>query len=223
MMWSKFLSLFKSANAIAVEPPDSPDEFDFIATPNTELKLKTLNLSYDKVEHIFLDHAYKHGLSDAYQIMKIREQEMKNRSEFYPEELEQLKDEYQIIQLIIEYERKEFLYKCKANHRELLRKIAKKIIEANPSIDNTSNLDLVVFWNDNCSKLLQPIEVRLSAIKTKVFKELHATGILSEEEPSKSTDSGTATEPPPVLSKEDDIVMDGSDKTEEKKSTLNFN
>lgn len=223
MMWSKFLSLFKSANAIAVEPPDSPDDSDFIATPNNQLKLKSLNLSHDKVERIFLDHAFKHGLRDAYQIMRIREQEMKNRNEFHPEELEQLKDEYQIIQLIIEYERKDFLYKCNANHMELIRKIAKKIIEANPSIDNNSNLDLVVFWNDNCSKLLLPIDTRLSAIKTKVFMELHAAGILSEEEPTKSTDSGTATEPPPVLSKEDDIVMDGSDKTEEKKSTLNFN
>ena len=222
-MWNKFLSLFKTANAITAIEPESPDDFDFIPTPNTELKLKSLNLSYDKVEHIFLDHAFKHGLRDAYQIMKIREQEMKDRNEFFPEELEQLKDEYQIIQLIIEHERKDFLYRCNLNHLELIRKIAKKIIEANPSIDKSSNLDLVVFWNDNCSKLLQPIEIRLSEIKTRVFKELHAAGILSEEEPVKSTGTATSTEPPPVLSKEDDIVMDGSDKTEAKKSTLNFN
>lgn len=222
-MWSKFLSLFKTANPVAVEATESPDDFDFTPTPNTQLKLKSLNLSHDKVERIFLDHAFKHVLRDAYQILKIREQEMKNRNEFHPEELEQLKDEFQIIQLIIEHERKDFLYKCNVNHLELIRKVAKKIIDANPSIDNSSNLDLVVFWNDNCSKLLQPIEVRLSAIKTKVFKELHAAGILLEEEPVKATDNGTSTEPPPVLSKEDDIVMDGSDKTEEKKSSLNFN
>ncbi|WP_042560842.1 hypothetical protein [Pseudomonas fluorescens] len=223
MMWSKFLSLFKSANAIAVEPPDSPDDSEFIATPNTVLRLASLNLTEDKVQRIFLDHAFRYIIHDYYLIMQIREKEMRDRNECMPEEMEQLKIEYQIIALILEHERKDFIYKCTANHLELLRKLAKRIIKLNPVIDKHKNPDLDVFWLENCSNLLKPFDDRLRTIKLKILYELIEAEILKEEEPSKSTDTGTATEPPPVLSKEDDIVMDGSDKTEEKKSTLNFN
>lgn len=222
-MLSKLLSFFKTANAIAVEPPDSPDDSDFIATPNTELRLSSLNLTEDKVQRIFLDHAFRYVIHDYYLIMQIREKEMRDRNECMPEEMEQLKIEYQIIALILEHERKDFIYKCTTNHLELLRKLAKRIIKLNPVIDNHKNPDLDVFWLENCSNLLKPFDDRLRTIKLKILYELIEAQILKEEESPKSSETGKSTEPPPVLSKEDDIVMGGSDKTEEKKSTLNFN
>lgn len=228
-MWNKLLANLWPFKPKEPKPtvPDSSvfEEEEFTPTPNTELRLKSLNISDDKIQRIFLDFSFRFIIGDYYKIKDIREKEMKDKNEFLPEELEQLKDEYQIIALLLEFERKEFIYKCSVNHLELLRKTVKELYKIkNLKIDNHENPELRVFWLENCSKLLLPFDTRLQLIKRKILNELKEAGILSEDEPSKTTGTVTATDPPPVLSKEDDIVMDGESKnSDSKKSTLNFN
>lgn len=228
MMWNKLkaiLSTFETEKVEKAYEPESPDDDEFTPTPNTELRLKNLKLSEDKVQRIFMDFAFRFVIRDYYAIMNIRAKEMKDKEEFYPEELEHLKDEYQIISLILEFERKDFISSCTMNHLDLLRKIAKKIIKLNPVIDKNKNPDLEIFWLENNLKLLEPFKLRLNLIKTKVFNQLKDAGILSEEEPKPVTTGTTDTTPPVIAGPDsDDIVMDGgTGKTEEKKSTMNFN
>ena len=228
IMWNKLkaiLSPFETDKVEKAPEPESPDEDEFTPTPNTELRLKGLKLSEDKVQRIFMDFAFRLVIRDYYSIMNIRAKEMKDKEEFLPEELEHLKDEYQIISLILEFERKDFISRCTMNHLDLLRKIAKEIIKLNPMIDKNKNPDLEVYWLDNKAKLLEPFDLRLNLIKTKVFNQLKDAGILTEEEPKTVTTGTTDTTPPGIAGPDsDDIVMDGgTGKTEEKKSTMNFN
>ncbi|WP_147461902.1 hypothetical protein [Pseudomonas syringae group genomosp. 3] len=207
--------------------PDSPvfEEEEFTPTPNTELRLKSLNLTEDKVQRIFLDHAFRYIIFDFYEIKKIREKEMRDKDEFLPEELEQLKIEYQYIDLILEKGRKGFIAGCSMNHIHLLRKLAKTIIRLNPVIDKNKNPDLEVFWMENKAKELKPIDELLSTTKLKILYELIEAGILKEED-SKPVSTGTTdTAPPKIIGPDsEDIVMDSdSDKSDSKKSTLNFN
>lgn len=228
MMWSKLKALLSPYETKKVEKapePESSDIDEFVPTPNNELILRRLKLTEDKVQRIFTDFAFKFVLRDYYAIMNIRAKEMKDKEEFLPEEREEFKTEFLIIELILEYERKDFIYKCSVNHLDLMRKIAKKLINENPTIVKDNNPELIVFWNDNCAKLLQPIEIRLNLIKSKVFNQLKEAGILSEEEPKPVTTGTTETTPPVIAGPDsEDIVMDGgTGKTDEKKSTLNFN
>ncbi len=227
-MWNKLkaiLSPFKTEKVEKAPELESPDEDEFTPTPNTELRLKDLKLSEDKVQRIFLDHAFRYVVRDYYDIKYIREKEMRDKEEFFPEELEHLKDEYQIISLILDFERKDFMSRCTMNHLDLLRKIAKAIIKLNPVIDKNKNPDLEVYWLDNKAKLLEPFDERLQTIKLKILYELIAANILKEEEPKPITTGTTDTTPPVIAGPDsDDIVMDsGTGKTEEKKSTMNFN
>lgn len=229
MMWSELRAFFYWSKVPATpEPTDSrTDDLDFIPTPNTELRLNSLNLSADKVQRIFLDHAYRHNVRDYYEIMKIRGREIKNKEEFLPEELEQLRIEHEIIGLLLESERRDFIARCGQHHIELLRKVAKTIISLNPLVDKNKNPDLEIYWNENKHKLLKPLEIRLNLIKEKILKELQAAGILPEEVPQSVTTGTTETIPPKLDADSDDIVMDSEQsetgKTEGKKSSLNFN
>lgn len=228
MMWSKLKALLSPYETKKVEKapePESSDIDEFIPTPNTQLKLSSLNLAEDKVQRIFLDHAFRYVIRDYYDIRDIREKEMRNKEDFFPEELEQLKGEHEIISLILEFERKDFISRCTMNHLDLLRKHAKSIIKLNPVIDKNKNPDLEVYWLDNKDKLLEPFDTRLKTIKLKILYELIEANILKEEEPKPVT-TGTTDTTPPVIAGPDseDIVMDGgTGKTDEKKSTLNFN
>ncbi|MFV3378642.1 hypothetical protein ACNE9Y_31510 [Pseudomonas sp. NY11226] len=209
---------------MAEETPESSDDFDFTPTPNTTLRVSNLHLTEDKVQRIFLDHAFKFKLGDVYDIRDARQAEIKNKGEILPEELEQYKDELEIINLIINYERKDFMSRCYMNHLELLRKIAKELIRLNLPITAGINPELEVYWNDNGHKLLEPIGLRLAKIKKKIFQDLVDAGILTDDS-QQDTTTTTSNETPPALTKdESDIVMDGSSETTgEKKSTLNFN
>lgn len=232
MMWNKLKSILSPYQTGKVEKAaetSGDDEEEFIPTFNTVLRLSSLNLTEDKVQRIFLDHAFKYVVRDYYDIKDIREKEMKDKDEFLPEELDHLKDEYQIITLILEFERKDFFSRCTMNHLDLLRKIAKAIIKLNPVIDKNKNPDLEVYWLDNKAKILTPFDERLKTIKLKILYELIEAGILSEEEP-KSVTTGTTDTTPPVITgpitgpDSEDIVMDGgTGKSEDKKSTMNFN
>lgn len=227
MMWSKlksWLASFTTAKPVAEETPESSDDFDFTPTPNTTLRVSNLHLTEDKVQRIFLDHAFKFKLGDVYDIRDARQAEIKNKGEFLPEELEQYKDELEIINLIINYERKDFMSRCYMNHLELLRKIAKELIRLNLPITAGINPELEVYWNDNGHKLLEPIGLRLANIKKKIFQDLVDAGILTDDS-QQDTTTTTSNETPPALTKdESDIVMDSSSETTgEKKSTLNFN
>lgn len=229
MMWNKLKSILSPYQTGKVEKAsESSDVDEFTPTPNNQLSLKGLKLSEDKVQRIFLDFAFRHVIRDYYAIKNIRAKEMKDKDEFFPEELEELKTEFQIIELILEFERKDFIYKCSVNHLELMREVAKKLIKENPTINKNTNPELAVFWNDNRAKLLLPIELRLDLIKTKVFNQFEDAGILTEEEP-KSVTTGTTDTTPPVITgptgpDSEDIVMDGgTGKSDDKKSTMNFN
>lgn len=230
MMWSELRAFFYWSKVPATpEPTDSgTDDLDFIPTPNTELRLNSLNLSADKVQRIFLDHAYRHNVRDYYEIMQIRGREMKNKEEFLSEELEQLRIEHEIIGLLLESERRDFIARCGQHHIELLRKVAKTIISLNPLVDKCKNPELEIYWLENKVKLLKPIDERLQAVKLKILQELIAAEILKEEIP-KTVSTGTTETTPPKLDATDseDIVMDSEQsetgKTEGKKSSLNFN
>lgn len=227
MMWSKlksWLASFTTAKPVAEETPESSDDFDFTPTPNTTLRVSNLHLTEDKVQRIFLDHAFKFKLGDVYDIRDARQAEIKNKGEFPPEELEQYKDELEIINLIINYERKDFMSRCYMNHLDLLRKIAKELIRLNLPITAGLNPELNLYWNENGQKLLKPIGLRLEKIQRKIVQDLVDAGILTDDYQS-STTTTTSNETPPALTKdESDIVMDGSsENTGEKKSTLNFN
>lgn len=227
MMWSKlksWLASFTTAKPVAEESPESSDDFDFTPTPNTTLRVSNLHLTEDNVQRIFLDHAFKFKLGDVYDIRDARQAEIKNKGEFLPEELEQYKDELEIINLIINYERKDFMSCCYMNHLELLRKIAKELIRLNLPITAGLNPELNLYWNENGQKLLKPIGLRLEKIQRKIVQDLVDAGILTDDS-QQDTTTTTSNETPPALTKvESDIVMDGSSETTgEKKSTLNFN
>jgi hypothetical protein len=231
-MWNKLLANlwpFKGKEPESSVPESTLfEEDEFTPTLNTELRLKSLNLSDDKVQRIFSDFAFRFVIGDIYKIKDIREKEMRDKNEFLPEELEQLKDEYQIIALLLEFERKDFIYKCSINHLELLRKTVRELHKnKNLTIDNSANPELRVFWLENCSKLLLPFDTRLMVIKKKIYNELKEAGILKEDD--SNTAPPTDEKLPPVGTGEhsdvEDLVLDDADKkgkADSKKSSLNF-
>jgi hypothetical protein len=227
-MWNKLLAALLPSKHNKPVLPDSDsgfDEDDFTPTPNTELRLNNLNLTENKVQRIFLDHAFRYYLSDFYEIKKIRESEMRDKEEYLPEELQQLKLEYQVIDIILEMGRKDFIAKCSMNHLDLLRRLAKIIIKLNPVIDKNRNPDLEVYWLENKEKSLKPIDEMLNKSKFKILSELIEADILKEETTKTSSNGTTDTSPPKISEPDsDDIVMGGdSSSTDTKKATLNFN